>query len=197
MTLYAKIQNNEIVRRAPRPDWFNDDGSPVSDARLAEDGWLPIIDERPEPEKYQRVTRIGETVNPTHVLVDYDISDWTTEEIVEHEINLVAIERNRRLSLGFDFDFGDARGVHRIGTTPADMIGWDEVTKIALARKAMDVTTPIQLVTDTGPVLVTPSEWLTILEAANGFRQPIWQASFVLQATSPLPSNYQDDVRWP
>lgn len=112
-------------------------------------------------------------------------------------IDDVIAERDRRLALGFDYDFGDVRGVHRIGTTPGDMRGWDEVTKIALARQALGSTTAIGIVMDTGPAEVTPLEWLALLEAANGFRQPIWHASFALQVMDPIPADYADDARWP
>ena len=109
----------------------------------------------------------------------------------------VSRERDRRLALGFDYDFGDARGVHRIGTTKGDEEGWDEVTKIALSRNAIGSTDPITIMTDTGPAVVTPLEWLAVLEAAAAFRQPIWQASFVLQAMDPIPDDYAEDSHWP
>lgn len=109
----------------------------------------------------------------------------------------VVTDRERRLSLGFDHDFGDERGVHRIGTTEADQKGWSEVTTIAMARQVMSVATPILIVTDTGPVEVTPAEWLAVLEAAAAFRQPLWAASFVLQAMDPIPADFADDAYWP
>ncbi len=46
----------------------------------------------------------------------------------------VISERDRRLSLGFEYDFGNERGVHHIATTPEDMKGWDEVSKLPLPR---------------------------------------------------------------
>lgn len=109
----------------------------------------------------------------------------------------VLAERERRLALGFDHDFGDGRGVHHIGTTADDQRGWDEVSKIALARSAAGSTTPITIVTNTGPCVVTPAEWLAVLESAADFRQPIWQASFILQALDPIPSNFADNTYWP
>jgi hypothetical protein len=112
-------------------------------------------------------------------------------------VDIIA-ERDRRLALGFDYDFGDARGVHRIGTTPADMTGWDEVTKGAQAALSLGQPTfAIQLVTDTGPVTVTALEWQAVLAAATAHRQPIWAASFALQAMNPIPADYADDARWP
>lgn len=109
----------------------------------------------------------------------------------------VLAERERRLALGFSYDFSDARGVHQIGTSAADMSGWDEVTTIAQARLATgDTTTPIAIITNTGPAEVTPVEWMAVLLAAGAFRQPIWQASFVLQAADPIPDDYADDAHW-
>lgn len=114
-----------------------------------------------------------------------------------HRVAEIIAERERRLAAGFDYDFGDARGVHRIGTTGADMIGWDEVTKLANARIAMGSAEPIAIVTDTGPAEVTPTEWQAVLLAASAFRQPIWAASFALQGMNPIPTDVADDQYWP
>lgn len=108
----------------------------------------------------------------------------------------VVAERERRLALGFDYDFGDERGVHRIGTTAADMVGWQEVTMLAQARVATASTAPIGIVTDTGPAAVTPLEWMAILEASAAVRQPIWAKSFLIAAMSPIPLDYADDSYW-
>ena len=121
--------------------------------------------------------------------------DETPAQISPH---MIARERDRRLSGGFDYDFGDIRGVHRIGTTPKDMSGWDEVTKLAAACLATgNNDAPILVSTDTGAVSVTALEWQEILLAAAAFRQPVWQASFVLSAMSPIPADYADDGYWP
>lgn len=110
----------------------------------------------------------------------------------------VIAERERRLGLGFDYDFGDERGIHRIGTSAADMVGWDEVTKFANAMVALgDTTTTITIVTETGPTAVTALEWQAVLVAAGMFRQPIWQAPFMLQAAEPIPADFADDAHWP
>lgn len=103
----------------------------------------------------------------------------------------VQVERTLRLAGGFDYDFGDARGVHRIGTTLADMAGWDEVTTVAQALIALGQTSSlIDVQTDTGACQVTPLEWMAILIAAAGFRQPIWHGSFALQGIDPIPADY-------
>ncbi len=110
----------------------------------------------------------------------------------------VYVERARRLAAGFDFDFRDARGVHRIGTTPKDLSGWDEVSKFAgaLIDTGMPAGT-VDIVTDTGPVSVTAAEWRAIEVAAAAFRQPIWVASFALAAMDPIPADLENDSHWP
>lgn len=109
----------------------------------------------------------------------------------------IVAERERRLALGFDFDFGDGRGTHYIGTTPTDMAGWDEVSKGAAALIALGQSdAAITIVTDTGPVTITVLEWQSILAAALAHRQPIWAASFALQAADPIPIDYMDDAYW-
>ncbi len=110
----------------------------------------------------------------------------------------VAAERERRMALGFYYDFGAPRGVHHIGTTASDMKGWDEVTAFTQALMALGNTTQtVTIVTDTGPCVVTAPEWMAVLIAAAQFRQPLWAASFALQAMSPIPANYADDQWWP
>ena len=109
----------------------------------------------------------------------------------------VITERAQRLARGFNYDFGDARGVHKIGTTDADMMGWREVTDYANTLAAIgDTTTQIMIVTDTGPVLVTAQDWLAIMLAAARVRQAIWAASFTLQSLVPIPLDYAHDSHW-
>lgn len=113
-------------------------------------------------------------------------------------VNDVINERRRRLALGFDYDFADARGIHRIGTTEADMLGWREVTDACNAAINSGAgTTTLDIVTNTGPATITATEWQAILLAASQFRQPIWAASFKLQAMVPIPDDYASDIHWP
>lgn len=78
------------------------------------------------------------------------------------------------------------------------MDGWNEVTMAAQALVARgDGATPIQIVTDTGPCEVTAAEWMDVLVAATAHRQPIWAASFALQALDPLPVDVTADAYWP
>lgn len=110
----------------------------------------------------------------------------------------VAAERARRLALGFDYNFGDARGVHHIGTTEADMRNWEEVTSFSQALVALgDTATAINILTNTGSCAVTALEWMQILVAAAAVRQPLFAASFALQAMTPIPTDYADDRWWP
>ncbi|WP_333631535.1 hypothetical protein [Agrobacterium cavarae] len=113
---------------------------------------------------------------------------------------MLTAELERRLSLGFDFDFNDARGVHRFGTTPKDMERWiQEVTP--LAQAAMNMGEPnrqIGIKTETGPVAVKASEWWGVLNAAAAWRQPIYAAYFSLKEQTPIPSDYAaNPAYWP
>jgi hypothetical protein len=127
----------------------------------------------------------------------YDGSTFTAPTAPAHTVSNVITERQRRLTAGFDYDFADARGVHRIGTTKADLDGWDEVSKAASALVALGLPNQeIGIVTDTGPCNVTAIEWQSVLVGAMQFRQPIFAASFVLQASDPIPQNYADDSNW-
>jgi hypothetical protein len=110
----------------------------------------------------------------------------------------VIAERERRLSSGFDYDFGDSRGGHRIGSTDEDMRRWvDEVTPISQAMiNAGRGDEQITIVTNTGGVVITALEWQLILIAAGQHRQPIYSASFALQSMSPIPEDYKDDSYW-
>jgi hypothetical protein len=109
----------------------------------------------------------------------------------------VIAERERRMALGFDYDFQDARGVHRFGTTQADMKGWDDVDKSVNAMMTLGfsgVEFPID--TNTGPVLITPIDWAKITMGATAFRSPLWMKSFALLAMAPIPSDFASDAYW-
>lgn len=135
-----------------------------------------------------------------------DLTGWTDGDhaLVAHDIAApaptlgdIANERSRRLALGFNYDFGDSRGVHRIGTTDADLKGWDEVSTYAGALiDSGDITTHIAIVTDTGPCAVTAPEWRAIEIEAARFRQPLWAKSFALMASNPIPADFKNDSYW-
>ncbi|MBM1814534.1 hypothetical protein [Pseudosulfitobacter pseudonitzschiae] len=141
------------------------------------------------PPEGKRWTGAFEDDGGTPVAVFVDLPAPTSSDIIA--------EREKRLAAGFDYDFGDARGVHHIGTTADDMQGWDEVTMGANAAIALGSgSSAFSIVTETGPVEVTALEWQSILLAATAFRQPIWSASFALQAMDPTPSDYTDNTHW-
>lgn len=127
---------------------------------------------------------------------------WDGEKWLEvaPTAEMLTAELERRLSLGFDFDFGDARGVHHFGTTSKDMERWiQEVTP--LAQAAMNRGEPSRLIgikTDTGPVSVKASEWWAVLDAAASWRQPIYAAYFALKEETPIPDDYASGISyWP
>lgn len=118
-------------------------------------------------------------------------------EAITPTVDDIVAERERRLALGFDYDFGDARGVHRFATSEADRIGWRQVTDWAHA--AINVGMPDDttiIMTQTGVCTITALEWQHILMAAKNALQPLWAASFVLQAMDPIPSDYTNDAYW-
>lgn len=145
------------------------------------------------------VTELPEGVGVTRIASEDELSDvlrpYGLRGPYAAPIDINA-ERDRRLAFGFDYDFGDDRGVHRINTTPEDMVGWDEVTKLASALLAISQSTPITIATGTGVTQVTPIEWQQVMLAAAAFRQPIWGASFVLEAMDPIPTGFTDDSYW-
>lgn len=114
------------------------------------------------------------------------------------DVDDVAAERNRRLEAGFMHDFGPGIGLHYIGTTPADMAGWDEVTKLANAYIMSGAPDEqIGIMTGTGPAMVSALSWQQVLIHAGQVRQPLFAASFALQAADPIPADYEDDKYWP
>ena len=132
------------------------------------------------------------------IVAAWEAAAPTPPESAPPGVDDVVAERERRLAAGFDFDFGAPRGEHRIGTTAQDMVGWRDVTDLANALiTSGQPDTANQIVTDTGPVTVTAAEWTTVLLAAAAFRQPIWGASFLLQAMDPIPDEFADDAYWP
>lgn len=132
-------------------------------------------------------------VQSDKVIERYTVSPRPLDERKADMINEVIDVRTAKLASGFNHDFGPGRGVHRIGTTDADMAGWDEVTKFANAMVALgDTTTTIDLVTDTAPVSVTSMDWQSVLIAAGLFRQPIWATSFVLQGMISAVEDHDD-----
>lgn len=113
---------------------------------------------------------------------------------------MLSEEVDRRLSLGFAYDFGDERGIHRFGTTPKDMERWmQEVTPLAQAAVNMgDPGREIAIKTETGPTTVTASEWWLVLSAAADWRQPIYAAYFSLKALPQIPADYASNPSyWP
>lgn len=138
----------------------------------------------------RRLTRIDTLENLADVLEPWGIRCMVRQKDV-------IAERARRLSAGFEYDFGNGRGVHRIGTTPEDREGWNRVSELAQAMINLGQgAAPINVLTDTGHVTITAQEWQQILLAAGAFEQPIWHSSFALLAMNPIPDDYEADHHW-
>ena len=133
----------------------------------------------------------------TGAIGDTYVDGVLTRPVVAVTADGVIAERTRRLALGFDYDFGDARGIHHFETSEEDMKGWDTVDKSANAFVAVGMPDQeINLATGSGAVTITAIEWSSIMVAATIWQQPIWQASFTLQAMDPIPQDYTDDKWW-
>lgn len=177
MSAYARIENGQVVDRRISP---TDTGT-----------WLPVLVERPDIDRatHDEIAQTNiesECVRIVYVAVPRAVQPGD-----------VIAERERRLALGFDYNFGDSRGVHRIGTTKRDLEGWDEVSKYAGALiDAGHTSTQIHIATDTGPCVVTPIEWRAIEIASAQYRQPLWAKSFALMESNPIPADYTNDSYW-
>lgn len=157
--------------------------------------WLPVERETEshDPNTQELSLQFDHVVEQNRLLAIRRARNISRERMIENIIT----EREIRLAGGFDYDFGDARGIHRIGTTEQDMKGWDEVTKAATSLVALGLSNQtINIVTNTGPVQVTALEWHQIIIAATNFRQPIWSGSFTLQVQDPIPSDYKNNSWW-
>lgn len=110
----------------------------------------------------------------------------------------VVAEQRRRLAQGFDFDFGNERGVHHIATTEQDMKDWSEVTTWATVKLLTgDTASKLTIATNTGVAEVTAPEWMAVLNAGTLARQPIYQGAFWLMAQDPIPSDYaSNEAYW-
>ncbi len=132
-------------------------------------------------------------------------TEWSHEKLSEIGLKVCTTiypshiheERDRRLSLGFNFDFNDERGIHEIGTSREDVDGWREVSDYAnaLIHSGFDKSI-IYIVTNTGSVGVTAREWQLITLTSASVRQGIWSSSFDILSLDPLPSDYAADYRW-
>jgi hypothetical protein len=188
---------NSILRLFQESAWVDIPGrGSTSGLRVGDRfGDVMVFDVIPAADPPEGKRRVG---SPTYAVASGVCSETYALADIVLTVDDVVGERDRRLALGFDYDFGDARGVHRIGTTSADMLGWAEVTQFSQAALALGTPeATIQIVTDTGPATVTATEWQAILLAAGAHRQPIWAASFVLQASYPIPADYAADTHWP
>lgn len=125
-------------------------------------------------------------------LVALDPEDWILEadlpEDEEPPPDASALKlyvdklRDSKLGAGFDFDFGDARGVHRFGTTSRDRRGWDQVKALAdAAMQAGFASLEIAVRTDSGDVTIAASEWPQIMLAGAQAFQPTWAASWAIK----------------
>lgn len=169
-----------------------DDGTVLCSGDVAQQDYIPSYD----PAIY--TVTWGVEANPETEKIENGVAVPFLNRDTDTLLSEIIRQRKIRLAVGFDYDFGDDRGVHHIGTTEDDMQSWGEVNtwafkEVARGRGAVSTKT---ILSDTGPALVTASEWLDILDAAEAFRQPLFTASFILQAMNPIPQDVDNEVYW-
>lgn len=111
---------------------------------------------------------------------------------------LLQAELNRRLCLGFDFDFGDERGCHHFDTSPNDMKRWSEEVSL-YAQAVMNSCEPnrkIEIKSNSGTVAITAAEWWEIVKTAASWRQPLYLSYFEMKAMNPIPPDFELNARW-
>jgi len=206
--LLAKIEGSKVTRYPYSLALLRADNLNVSlpdnpsAATLARFNAVPVVrTPAPDADHTKTITEGTPALRDNVWVQVWEVRDASEDEVawrLNARRNAIRAERDRRLAAGFNYDFQDPRGVHRIGTTESDMRGWDEVTKIA--QTAINLGQPgmgITIKTGTGLVQVTAAEWQTVLLAAAQFRQPIYQADFALRAMPTPPENFEDDEFWP
>lgn len=143
---------------------------------------------------------MAEVMNVDLATGETTVEAYIAPPLLVATVDMLTAEVDRRLALGFDYYFADDRGIHHFGTTPKDMERWiQEVTP--LAQAAMNMNEPdrqIAIKTETGPVVVTATEWWRILDAAADWRQPIYASYFALKALPEIPADFASNpAYWP
>lgn len=82
--MYAEISEGVVARTRPRPDWYEDNGVPVSDELLAQQGILPVVQTSPahDEQRYALVVRAPEEwmVGLTSAQVTWNIVERRIED---------------------------------------------------------------------------------------------------------------------
>lgn len=164
---------------------------------VIQSGYVPDADCLPEVPKGATITRGFAALRGEERVIDGERVRILRERQRDELIAAIERERDRRLAAGFDYDFGDERGRHRIGTTDADERGWDKVTKLAAAYIASgQPDAQLSIVSDSGPVVLSAQEWQRVLIAKGEFEQPIFAASFALQGLKCIPPDVENPKYW-
>lgn len=82
--MYANVENNQVTGLRRRPKWLDQDGNPISDAKLIDENIYPVVREDPDYDpktqrKRQKPMDQWE-VKSDHVFVPYEVEDKSVEE---------------------------------------------------------------------------------------------------------------------
>ena len=160
--MWAKVENGSIVAsRGTRPNWLNDQGQPVSDAVLKQEGWLPVENEtKPTIDEFsQRLTiqPVNQaTIETNRVVRSYVVNDITLEELKSRYKQVADQNKDATLVGGVD---------HTVNSTTYTFSSTDQsLSRLDFARQG---TTNRRWRTQTGDwVELTPSQLEAIFQKA-------------------------------
>lgn len=181
-------------------------GERPTDEWLVTDGYRGYIEsERPKYQKYSQkiiVTPLTElTLQPNNVFIQtYSIANLSGNELVtaiEKHKEDINVERERRISLGCNVAVTGA-GHIPIKGAPEDMRNLTNLGQAANFAIILGDTTPIPFRDDLNIIhTLTPAQMSELWRKAVTYVSMIYQASWDLKDSDPIPTDYQNDNYWP
>lgn len=174
--MYAKIEKGKIKETRPRPDWFMEDGSPVTDEYLNEyENMLPLIENPPkiDPVRQQVKTKpLSEWIVETNqVRCTYTIKNRPLQDIKQDRIKEIETIRKQNLkTMEYTLPSGEKAVVNIAEDSPdKPRQSWFATTinKAIIAVMRNEEFSEVLIdSTDTEHVL-TAQEWLDFGEALH------------------------------
>lgn len=178
---YAYIKNGSLEKLVARPNWQYDDGTQVTDATLAESGYLPIAATPPafDPATQSRVQLNKEQwiVHADHVEATYQVTDKSLDTVLTERKRALNIMRDEgifggavswtrpRDSVVIAVDLrgpGDRANIQDLRSAAIVMDGMGETGAVIAFRAADDVVymlTPIDMLLMSQAVMQVGQTW--------------------------------------
>lgn len=152
--MYAKIENNEVTKTGGRPRWRKDNGESLTDVELAEHGWLPVIDQRPDYDPMtERVERdpqdqwiVGDSVEVTYTVVALDEAEKAEalERLRRQKQQEIAQARAAAQAQGFEHDGNQwslsERASKRMMQMASRVVGFSELPRGKQTQTVSDLS---------------------------------------------------------